>query len=119
MHLDARTGVPDRKAIGARIWGLILPPLGFLLTLTLGYIASPACRPGERMWLGAIHAMGLASSLAGGALAWLSRERQARDQSPPSDRTDLLTVLGLFSGGLFALVAIAQWVPTFVSGSCW
>ena len=73
MHLDTRTEVADGRHIGALIMGAILPPLGFLLTLTLGYVVSPACTAGERIGLHVVHGMGLGLALAGAALAWSGR----------------------------------------------
>lgn len=119
MHLDARTEVADGKQIGALVVGAILPPLGFLLTLTLGYVLSPACMPAERLGLHVVHGMGLGLSLVGGALAWSGRRTKAPGRSAKGGRVELLAAMGFLSAGLFSLVALAQWVPILLEGSCW
>jgi hypothetical protein len=74
------------------------------------------------MWLHLTALGTLALALGGGGLAW--RDWRSTGGGPAGDgegaipRTRFVTVLGMMTSALFALIIVAQWIPTFILGPC-
>ena len=122
MTVDPHTDVPDAREIGHLWAGLLLPPVAFLLNLELAYALVPvACTSGV-LPVHLVHLGSFLLALAGGVFAF--RCWRAKGSTWPGEeggrlaRTRFMAGLGLLESALFALVIVAQWIPSFLLNPC-
>jgi hypothetical protein len=101
--------------------GVLAGPIASLLNLQVSYMLVPwACASGAHGALYLVPMGALLLTALGGSFAWRVWQRTGRDR--PGDgaaaRSRLLAVLGLLTSALFALVIIAQAIPTFILSPC-
>ena len=123
MTVDPRTTVPDAPEIRVLWAGLLLAPTAFLLNLELAYAVVPhACSSQNRLPVHLVHLVCLAIALVGGAFALRSwrycGETWPGEEGGPVSRSRFMAGLGLLLSVLFALVIVAQWIPSFVLSPC-
>jgi cytochrome c biogenesis factor len=123
MTVDPRTPVPDAPEIRALWAGVLLAPVAFLLNLELAYAVVPhACLSQNRLPVHLVHLVCLVIALVGGAFAlrsWRScGETWPGEEGGPVSRSRFMAGLGLLLSVLFALVIVAQWIPSFVLSPC-
>jgi hypothetical protein len=121
--VDTRTDVPDASALRALWTGLLLPPAAFLLNLELAYALVPnACSSGNELSVHLVHLVCLALAVFGGVTAWRfwrrSGETWPGDEGGPVARSRFMAGLGFLTSALFALVILAQWIPSFMLSPC-
>ena len=123
MTVDSRTAIPDAREIRALWTGLLLAPLAFLLNLEVAYALVPvACSARARVLVHLVHLVCLILAIAGALTAW-RRWRAAGETWPgeaggPIARSGFMAGLGVLLSGLFALVIVAQWIPSFMLSPC-
>jgi len=126
MIQRAEIGVDQLTHPRARVsqWATVLvPPLAALGQETTNYIlVAPSCLAGTELWL---HLVSLAAflvsiSMVPIALGWWRRTgwRWPGESGGPPARTRLLGVLGAWSGIIFGLVIIAQWLAVVFLTPC-
>ena len=120
---DPRTDLEEARRIGALWTGVLLAPLAWLANLELAYLlVHPSCSRDATLPVHAVHAVCLLLALAGGLTAWRTWRtaggRWPADEGGPVARTRFLAGLGLAVSALFALVIVAQWIPSFVLDAC-
>ncbi len=103
--------------------GVLAGPLAFLLNLQVSYMLVPwACATGAQGTLYFVAAGALLLSGLGGLTSWRVWQRRGRewpgDEAGAVPRSRLLAVLGLLTSVLFALVIVAQGIPTFILSAC-
>ena len=123
MTVDNRTHVPDAREIRALWTGLLVPPAAFLLNLELAYALVPtACSSRNQLLVHLVHLGCLALALFGGFTAWrhwkLTGETWPGGEGGRLSRSRFMAGLGLLISSLFALVIVAQWIPSFVLDPC-
>lgn len=123
MTVDRRTEVPDAKEIGALWMGLLVPPAAFLLNLEVAYALVPkACAAGTILIVHLVHLLCLSLSLVGGLVAWRTWRTVGvvwpGEEGDKVARSRFLAGSGVLGSALFALVILAQWLPTFVLSPC-
>jgi H+/Cl- antiporter ClcA len=107
------------------LWAsIVVAPLAFLTSLSLGYALVPLACQTQRDWpLHATSALALAMAFAGIALAWRTyREStpaphtaRAKDDAP---HARFLATVGVFVSALFALATLALWSTVWVLSPC-
>ena len=106
---DTRTDIPQAGRLRALWTGLLLAPAAWLTSLEVGYVlVRPDCAGGTALRQHAVHAGFLLVALAGLLVAWRARRAER----------DFLSTLGVAVSGLFVLVLVAQWIPTFLIHPC-
>jgi hypothetical protein len=106
---DTRTEIHDAGRLRALWAGLLLAPAAWLASLEVGYLlVRPGCLAGTALPQHAAHAAFLVLALGGLVVAWRVRRVQR----------DFLATLGVGTSALFALVLVAQWIPTFLIQPC-
>jgi hypothetical protein len=123
MAVDPRTEVPDASHLGALWAGLLLPPAAFLVNLELAYALVPvACSSGTDVFVHLVHLVCLLLALGGGLVAWRSWQtvgpRWSGEQGGRVARSRFMAGVGLLGSLLFALVIVAQWIPSFMLNPC-
>jgi hypothetical protein len=123
MTVDQRTEIPDAGIIRALWIGLLVPPVAFLLNLELAYALVPAaCSSKTGLIVHLVHLACLLLDLSGGFVAWrVWRSAGAEwpgDAGGKSARSRFMAGSGVIGSALFALVIIAQWIPSFVLSPC-
>jgi TRAP-type C4-dicarboxylate transport system permease small subunit len=123
MTIDQRTEIPDAAEIKSLWFGLLVPPVAFLLNLELAYALVPAaCAATNLLLVHLVHAACLLLAIGGGLVAW--RTWKARGSEWPGEeggrvaRSRFMAGSGVVGSGLFALVILAQWIPSFVLNPC-
>jgi hypothetical protein len=120
--IDPRTDVLDSRRMAILWTGLLLAPAACLLNLELGYmLVHPACLQHGRIWLHVLHLLMVLLALGGWWAARLGRDLESRPAAAAADvesRSQFMGTLGMWTSGLFALVILAQSVPTFVLHPC-
>src|SRR4026208_2237751 len=133
MTVDQRTDLPDAREIAALWTGLILPPAAFLLTLEVASALVPvACSSGDTLPVHLVHLGCLLLALVGGAFAWRcwkttgstwsggegGRLAGSRGAAGLLALSRVMAGRGLLVSALFALVIVAQWIPSFLLSPC-
>lgn len=123
MSVDVRTTVGDGTRIGTLWAGVLLGPVASLVALQTGYVlVERACATGQVLPLHLTFGACLLAALASGALGrrewrgWGSRPASA--QGGPEGRSRFLALLGMLSGGTFALAVLAMWSSAFFYHPC-
>jgi len=123
MTVDSRTDVPDARVLRA-IWiGILLPPLAFLFNIEVAYALVPtACSNRNLLWVHLVHLLSLLLSVFGGFTAFrywrLSGATWPGGAGGRLSRTQFMSGLGMLLALLFALVIVAQWIPSFILDPC-
>ena len=120
---DPRTEIVGARRLVALWAGILIAPAAFAANLQLGYLlVHPACLRNDLTPLHLVQILCLAAALGGGLIAWRALRREGADGSGEAagrgDRSRFLAGLGVWSSGLFALVIVAQAVPSFVLHQC-
>jgi hypothetical protein len=106
---DTRTEIHHAARLRVLWTGLLLAPAAWLASLEVGYVlVRPGCAAGTALPLHATHAAFLLLALGGLMVAWRARRVER----------DFLATLGVGTSALFALVLVAQWIPTFLIQPC-
>jgi hypothetical protein len=121
--VDTRTEVPDAPAIRALWTGLLLAPAAFLLNLELAYALVPtACSSRNQLLTHLVHLVCLGLAAFGGITAWrcwrAAGETWPGGDGGPLARSRFMAGLGFLTSALFALVILAQWIPSFMLSPC-
>ena len=117
---DPRTDIVGARRLAALWAGILIAPAAFAANLQLGYLlVHPACLRNDLTPLHLVQILCLAAALGGGLIAWraLKMER-AGEAGERRDRSRVLAGLGVWTSALFALVIVAQAVPSFVLHQC-
>jgi hypothetical protein len=120
---DPRTDIPDARQIRALWAGLLLAPIAFLLNLETAYALVPtACSSHRELPLHMVHLACLLLALYGLSTAWRCWKALGatwpREEGDPLARSRFLAGTGLLVSGMFVLVIVAQWIPSFVLDPC-
>jgi hypothetical protein len=123
MVVDPRTDIPDERQIRALWVGLLLAPIAFLINLEVAYALVPAaCSSRNELPIHLVHAFCLLLTLYGLVTAWRCWKAagaiwpgEAGDQL---SRSRFMAGTGLLVSGMFVLVIVAQWIPSFVLDPC-
>ena len=123
MTVDPRTDIPDARELRALWTGLLLAPIAFLLNLEAAYALVPAaCSARTQLLVHGVHLVCLLLAILGGVTAWGRWNAGGRtwpgDAGDPMSRSRFMAGLGLLVSAMFALVIVAQWIPSFVLSPC-
>jgi len=118
----ARERVPttEQERRGLLI-GLFVPPLVWLGQQQASYaLVTWTCSTGHRFVLVLIALIAMVASLFAGYLAWTSWPGEGRLAGEPRgvEGARLLSLSGVASGVVFAIVIAASTIPTFILGPC-
>jgi hypothetical protein len=123
MAVDPRTDVPDKGIIRALWTGVLVPPIAFLFNLEVAYAIVPAaCSARTVVLVHAVHLVSLALTIFGGVVA-LRTWRSSGATWPGGEggrisRTQFMAGIGMLMGLMFAVVILAQWIPSFILDPC-
>lgn len=127
MHPTGHADPIDRtshRSLPRTLAGLFVPPVAWFAALTISYFMVPwAC--GSAAGTVALHLVSLvmlAVAAGSGLLAWKAW-RAVGDGWPgdavgSAERDRFLALLGTFSGGLFTLIILAQWLAVLMLDPC-
>jgi hypothetical protein len=123
MTVDPRTDVPDKGIIRALWTGVLLPPVAFLLNLELAYALVPvACGARTVVLVHVVHLVSLALAVFAGVVAWRTWQKSGatwpEGEGGRLSRTQFMAGLGILMGLMFAVVILAQWIPSFILDPC-
>ena len=118
----ARERVPttEQERRGLLI-GLLVPPLAWLTQQEANYaLVTWTCSSGHRSVLVLIAVVAVAVSLFAGYLAWTSWPSDGRLAGEPRgvEGARLLSLSGVASAVVFAIVIVANTIPTFILRPC-
>jgi hypothetical protein len=121
--VDTRTDIPDARAIRALWIGLLVAPAAFLLNLEVSYALVPtACSSRNHLLTHVVHLVCLLLVVFGGLTAWrcwkATGETWPAGEGGPLARSRFMAGLGWLTSALFALVILAQWIPSFILDPC-
>jgi hypothetical protein len=112
----------ERRGLLSLWAGVLAGPIAFFLNLQITYMLATLKCGDATVWLHLTAVGTLALALAGGALAWRDWRRtgggEVGDGEGAIPRSRFMSVLGMMTGALFALIIVAQWIPTFILGPC-
>ena len=119
-----RGGLDSGRSIGLQWFGVLAPPVAWLLNLEFGYSLAHAACHGSGM--GPVHVASLAALILGalGGVAAFFTWRRAGSAWPDDvagveQRSRMLATLGLGNAALFLLMIVTQWIPALVLDPCW
>jgi hypothetical protein len=123
MTVDSRTDVPDARQIRALWVGLLLAPVAFLINLEVAYALVPTvCSSQNELPIHLVHLTCLLLTLYGLLTAWrcwsAAGAKWPGEEGDPLGRSRFMAGTGLLVSAMFALVIIAQWIPSFVLDPC-
>jgi hypothetical protein len=124
MTADPRPRPDDGTNVLAQMLGVLLAPTVTLAGLQLAYQYVPHdCRTHSSLLGHFIHGSTLLLCLAGALIAWSEWQRHGgtcpeEDGGGLTGRSRFLGAVGVLISLLFALVAAAQWMPTFFLSPC-
>ena len=123
MSIDTRTRAGDGTRFGALWAGVLLGPAASLIALEVGYVlVERACATGRMLPLHLSFAGCFLLALAGGWLGWREwrawGSRLASEQGAREGRSRFLALLGVLSGGIFALTVLSMWSAAFFYHPC-
>src|SRR5688572_17108380 len=102
------------------LWlGVLGPPTAFLFNLGLSYAMVGAVCEGRWRSISTLHVVPALLLLITILLGIASYRRIGqRPENSGWDRDEVLAVLGVLSASFFALVLVAQWIPTMLLEPC-
>jgi hypothetical protein len=123
MTVDSDTRITEGGHLLALWTGLLLAPLAWLLNISAGYALVPrACATGNHLPGHLVHLVCLLLALGGALVAWRLWQaigsRWPEDEGGPAARSRFMAATGVLTSLLFALVIVAQWVPSFMISPC-
>ena len=123
MAVDPRTDVPDKRIIRALWIGVLVPPAAFLFNLELAYALVPtACSARTVVLVHLVHLVSLAFTIFATVVALRAWRRSGASwpggEGGRVSRTQFMSGMGILMGVMFALVIMAQWIPSFVLDPC-
>lgn len=123
MTVDSRTDVPDAREIRALWIGALLPPVAFLINLEVAYALVPtACSSGTALPVHLVHLACLSLAIGGGLVAWRRWVAEGKlwpgEEGGASARSRFMAGVGVLLSGLFVLVIVVQWIPSFLLDPC-
>lgn len=123
MTVDTRTDVPDAREIRALWIGVLLPPVAFLINLEVAYALVPtACSSGTALPVHLVHLACFFLAVGGGLVAWrrwvAGGKVWSGEEGGALGRSRFMAGVGLLLSGLFVLVIVAQWIPSFLLDPC-
>jgi hypothetical protein len=108
------------------LWvGILAGPVAWLVHFQTSYaLVLWVCAHGHESILHVVSLLCVIGALAGAAVAW--REFNARQQSTarrmeeeePITRSRFMAAVGMMNSALFALVIVAQGIPSFIISPC-
>ena len=119
-----RGGLDSGRSIALQWFGVLAPPIAWLLNLEFGFsLAHAACHGSgmEPVHLATIAALIIAG--LGGAAAVVTWRRSGSDW--PNDgvgavpRSRMMATLGLGTAAFFLATILTQWIPSFILNPCW
>jgi hypothetical protein len=123
MAVDPRTDVPDKGIIRALWAGVLIPPVAFLVNLEVAYALVPvACGSRTVVLVHVVHLVSLALTAFAAMVAWRAWQRSGASwpggEGGRLGRTQFLAGMGILMGLMFAIVILAQWIPSFILDPC-
>jgi cytochrome c biogenesis factor len=123
MSVDTDTAIPDRRRILGQATGVLLAPIAMLAGMEASFALTPAaCESGRTAAIHIVHGITLLLTLVGGAIAlheWrLAGVHEPGDGGSPLTRARFLGLVGVSLAAIFALVVLAQWLPSFFLLPC-
>ena len=118
-----RGGLDSGRSIALQWFGLLAPPIAWLLNLEFGFsLAHAACHGSG---IGPVHLASVAAltiAALGGAAAVVTWRRSG--SSWPDDavgavqRSRMMATLGLGNTAFFLMMILTQWIPAFIFNPC-
>ena len=123
MTVDPRTDIPDARHLRALWAGLLLAPIAFLINLELAYaLVPPACSSHNLLPVHLTHLACLLLTVIGLVTAWRTWKTVGAhwpgEAGDPLARSRFMAATGLLVSGMFVLVILAQWIPSFILDPC-
>jgi hypothetical protein len=123
MRVDPRTDVPEERHLRALWIGVLLPPVAFLINLEVAYaLVPPACSSHNTLPVHLVHLACLLLTLYGLVTAWRCWKDAGStwpgEAGDPLARSRFMAGTGLLVSGMFVLVIVAQWIPSFILDPC-
>jgi hypothetical protein len=119
-----RGGEDSGRSIALQWFGVLAPPIAWLLNLEFGYSLAHAACHGSGMV--PVHLASIAALIIaglGGAVALANWKRSGSDWPGEAtgvvQRSRMLAALGLGNAALFLVMIVSQWIPAFVLDPCW
>jgi hypothetical protein len=119
-----RGGQDSGRSIALQWFGLLGPPIAWLLNLEFGFSLVHAACHGSGM--GPVHLASVAALVVaalGGAAALITWSRSGSewpDDAPGAiQRSRMMATLGLGTAAFFLVMILTQWIPTFIFQPCW
>lgn len=125
MREDAERYYAGHRGIATLFLGLLLPPVAWMLHVTLSFtVATALCdQGGGGLWV--LHLLTLAAlaiSLAAGFLAWRNWHATGEDTNPDEGgtlaRSKFLAIAGLASSAFFTLAILTAEGANLMLGPC-
>lgn len=123
MTVDPNSNVPGARHLVALWLGLLLAPVAFLVNLEVAYALVPtACSAGTRLPVHLVHFVSLLIAVSGGLISWRYWNAEGRqlpaNEAAAAARNRFMSGLGILTSGLFGLVILSQWIPSFLLSPC-
>jgi hypothetical protein len=123
MMVDIEQAFFQHQGIVWLWFGMLAPPLAFLLNLQLSYVLVPqACVMGQHLLLHLVPVGTVLLAVGGGVSAWYNWRRTGHTWSTEAagvlPRSRFMAATGLLISGLFILAIVAQWLPNFLLNPC-
>ena len=123
MTVDTEQAFFQHQGIVWLWFGMLAPPLAFLLNLQLSYmLVWQACVMGQHLLLHLVPVGTLLLAVGGGVSAWYNWRRTGCTESTEAagvlPRSHFMAATGLLASGLFILVIVAQWLPNVLLHPC-
>ena len=119
-----RGGQDSGRNIALQWFGLLAPPIAWLLNLEFGFsLVHAACHGSGMAPVHLASVVALVVAALGGAAALITWSRSGSDW--PDDapgavqRSRLMATLGLGTAAFFLLMILTQWIPAFIFNPCW
>jgi hypothetical protein len=108
------------------LWvGVLLAPIAWLIQFEIRYsLVAAVCENNTRIPLYIISGVFFAIMALGGVLSWRNWVREGKasptdKRGDPHERNLFLSLLGILTSGLFALILVAQTIASVMVNPCW
>jgi hypothetical protein len=121
---DNSIGSIARPRSDLRLWiGMLLPPAAWAVHLQSIYLTSElGCNTADLFWNHVVTGVCFVFAVIGtvaAAQAWRSLGEVAADGSAsPQVRKKFMAIIGVLGGAFFAMVILAQWLPSLLGVPC-